>query len=332
MSHGPCPITSPAPPPGHVRQAARPPAAHSLTRANGSVARGRAPAAPATPARGYPASQPPAQMPSPARASRNSPAPGPAPCTKRLIGDGIAAAPTPGAGAVDHVTARRLAICLAARPQSKRSFRPTAWVPLRPQPAAVSQGAEDPAAQSTPASGTYADQAPARPAGWHTASPRGHRPRPRSVGRTSDAAACEPDRTRADTLSWPTLTTRARHRGPGHPEPAWPETAGPPDSPPWPAHGPRNRTGHTSSWTRPRLNRRDVRPQSGPCRRAGGPRSAPGVERSGSQPCPEGLLRPHRRPTLQAIRRPRDTGCAGPACAPSSRPCRHRDPTADNTA
>ena len=36
---------------------------------------------------------------------------------ERLIGDGIAAADTRGS-AVDHVTARRLAICLAARPQS----------------------------------------------------------------------------------------------------------------------------------------------------------------------------------------------------------------------
>ena len=36
---------------------------------------------------------------------------------ERLIGDGIAAADA-RASAVDHVTARRLAICLAARPQS----------------------------------------------------------------------------------------------------------------------------------------------------------------------------------------------------------------------
>src|SRR5438552_13525211 len=50
---------------------------------------------------------------------------------ERLIGDGIAAADARGA-AVDHVTARRLAICLAARPQSPvfaRSHRssPAAW-------------------------------------------------------------------------------------------------------------------------------------------------------------------------------------------------------------
>src|SRR6266567_8910504 len=36
---------------------------------------------------------------------------------ERMISDGIAAADARGA-AVDHVTARRLAICLAARPQS----------------------------------------------------------------------------------------------------------------------------------------------------------------------------------------------------------------------
>jgi hypothetical protein len=36
---------------------------------------------------------------------------------ERLIGDGIAAADARGS-AVDHVTARRLAICLAARPQA----------------------------------------------------------------------------------------------------------------------------------------------------------------------------------------------------------------------
>src|SRR5690348_16958394 len=39
------------------------------------------------------------------------------PLYERLIGDGIAAADARGS-AVDHVTARRLAICLAARPQS----------------------------------------------------------------------------------------------------------------------------------------------------------------------------------------------------------------------
>ena len=44
---------------------------------------------------------------------------------ERLIGDGIAAADARGS-AVDHVTARRLAICLAARPQVT-GLRPAAW-------------------------------------------------------------------------------------------------------------------------------------------------------------------------------------------------------------
>ena len=39
------------------------------------------------------------------------------PLYERLIGDGIAAADARGS-AVNHVTARRLAICLAAQPQS----------------------------------------------------------------------------------------------------------------------------------------------------------------------------------------------------------------------
>ena len=44
---------------------------------------------------------------------------------ERLISDGIAAADARGS-AVDHVTARRLAICLAARPQVT-GLRPAAW-------------------------------------------------------------------------------------------------------------------------------------------------------------------------------------------------------------
>ena len=46
------------------------------------------------------------------------------PLYERLIGDAIAAADARGS-AVDHVTARRLAICLAARPQSP--VFATAW-------------------------------------------------------------------------------------------------------------------------------------------------------------------------------------------------------------
>ena len=50
---------------------------------------------------------------------------------ERLIGDGVAAADARG-GAIDHVTARRLAIWLAARPRTPTS--PAAW-PTSPGPA-----------------------------------------------------------------------------------------------------------------------------------------------------------------------------------------------------
>ncbi len=92
--------------------AARAPAAQP-DRVNGPMA-GPRPAAPAT-ARGYPASQPPAQM-HPGPGVEESQLPD-LPLYERLIGDGIAAADARGS-AVDHVTARRLAICLAARPQA----------------------------------------------------------------------------------------------------------------------------------------------------------------------------------------------------------------------
>ena len=78
------------------------------------TAAGPRPAAPAT-ARGYPASQPPAQM-RPGTEVEESQLPDLA-LYERLISDGIAASDARGS-AVDHVTARRLAICLAARPQS----------------------------------------------------------------------------------------------------------------------------------------------------------------------------------------------------------------------
>ena len=72
---------------------------------------GPRPAAPFT-GRGYPASQPPAQM-RPGTEVGESQLPDLA-LYERLIGDGVAAADARGS-AVDHVTARRLAICLAAR-------------------------------------------------------------------------------------------------------------------------------------------------------------------------------------------------------------------------
>jgi hypothetical protein len=92
--------------------AARSPAAQP-DRANGSVT-GPRPAVPAT-GPSYTASQPPDQV-------RSGPSVGESELPdlelyERLIGDGIAAADARGS-AVDHVTARRLAICLAARPQS----------------------------------------------------------------------------------------------------------------------------------------------------------------------------------------------------------------------
>jgi len=95
----------------------RPAAARALAaqpdRANGSVA-GRRSAARAT-ARGSRASQPPTQT-RPGPGVEESQLPD-LQLYERLIGDGIAAADARGS-AVDHVTARRLAICLAARPQS----------------------------------------------------------------------------------------------------------------------------------------------------------------------------------------------------------------------
>src|SRR5271166_3830318 len=92
--------------------AARAPAAQP-DRVNGPMA-GPRPAAPAS-ARGYPASQLPAHMrPDPGAEESQLPD---LPLYERLIGDGIGAADARGS-AVDHVTARRLGIWLAARPQS----------------------------------------------------------------------------------------------------------------------------------------------------------------------------------------------------------------------
>src|SRR6266480_1203153 len=87
---------------------------HARARSQPGTTAGPHPAAPVTP-RGYPASQPPAQM-HPSPGVEESQLPDLA-LYERLTGDGIAAADARGA-AVDHVTARRLAICLAARPQS----------------------------------------------------------------------------------------------------------------------------------------------------------------------------------------------------------------------
>ena len=156
----------------------------------------------------------PAEM-RPGAGSRGEPAPGPA-LYERLIGDGIAAADARGS-AVDHVTARRLAICLAARPQAPVFAQQPG--PLRPHRSRQPR-AEDPAAHPRPLRATYADQAQAARLMQYCIA-RGADLGP--VGENFGAACDQIDR--ADTLL-AGAHARARHRGRA-PEASWPETDGP---------------------------------------------------------------------------------------------------------